>query len=83
MPKVHKSLEVFLRKPPPVELGVEKIESALHRLGFELQSKSGSHRRWRHPDGTVFDYAIRDGQTIEARTVKKMATEIRKRELGE
>lgn len=83
MPKVHKSLEVFLHKPAPVEVDRTDIEQALGLLGFALNSHKGSHYRWSHPNGTRITYALKGGRKVGVATVKEVAKEIRKQGLGE
>lgn len=83
MAKVHKALEVFLRQPTPREATRREVEQALGQLDFELQRHKGSHYRWRHTDGTRITYALIGGRKVGVATVEDIATEIRRRGLGE
>lgn len=54
-------------------LTAREIIRALIRDGFELRSQSGSHQRYRHPDGrrvTVTFHA--PGQTFSIGTLRRM-----------
>jgi predicted RNA binding protein YcfA (HicA-like mRNA interferase family) len=81
--KFHKSLEVFLRHPTPREATRAEVEQALTHLHFQLQSHKGSHYRWRHADGARITYALIGGRKAGVTTVEDIATEIRRRRLGE
>jgi len=79
----HMTLEAFLRQPVPKEATKQDVERALDLLGFALRSHHGSHYRWRHPDGTQFDYKLISGRKVSIETVKDMAAEIRRQGRGE
>lgn len=82
MPKLHKSLEVFLRQPIPVKASREDAEKALTLIGFTLRHRKGSHHVWTHPDGHSITYALVNGRRIKRAAVASISREVRKRELG-
>ena len=83
MPKLHRSLEVFLRQPVPVTATREEAEQALTRIGYSLSHHKGSHYTWRHPDGSRIVYALIGGRMIGKAAVKDIAEAIRRLDSGE
>ena len=83
MPKLHKSLEYFLRQPAPKSARRADVEKALELLGFHPKGSKGSHYLWEHPDGRRIGYSLVHGRTVKVWVVEEIATEIRKAEMGE
>jgi predicted RNA binding protein YcfA (HicA-like mRNA interferase family) len=52
---------------------VREIISALERDGFSLRSQSGSHQRYRHPDGRRVTVSFhRTGDTFRPKTLRSI-----------
>jgi predicted RNA binding protein YcfA (HicA-like mRNA interferase family) len=57
-------------------LTARQIVNALLRDGFTLRSQSGSHRRYRHPDGRCVTVSYHHpGQTFPPKTLRSMLEE--------
>ena len=54
-------------------LTARELISALIRDGFSLRSQTGSHQRYRHPDGRRVTVSFpRPGDTFPPKTLKRM-----------
>ena len=57
-------------------LTARQIVNALARDGFTLRNQSGSHQRYRHPDGRRVTVSFhRAGQTFPPKTLRSMIEE--------
>ena len=83
MPKLHASLEVFLRQPAPKSARRADVEKALELLSFYPKGAKGSHHHWEHPDGRRIGYSLVHGRTVKRWVVEALAAEIRKTGIGE
>jgi len=85
LPKLHKSLEVFLRQPLPKEADRSDVEKALTLLGFTCTTPSSgsSHYTWKHSDGRRIVYALVKGRKVKAAAVASIAKEVARFDAGE